>query len=144
MPYYYQVVWLPLVVGIAVLGLAGGWLAWRRRGAAAGLRVVAWSLIPLAAYWLGVVALVGQVIAAVTRFAVRFVFSLEVWAGVVLTGAILVLLVTARVMRRRGIGVAKGPAPLAGSRSSKVAVPAGADDGDLAEIEALLRQRGIT
>lgn len=35
MPDYSQITWLPLCAGLTVLGLAGSWLAWRRRGAAA-------------------------------------------------------------------------------------------------------------
>jgi hypothetical protein len=46
---YNQIAWLPLAGGLTVLGLIGSWLAWRRRGVAAGLRGVAWSLLPLAA-----------------------------------------------------------------------------------------------
>ncbi|MGH8930078.1 MAG: cellulose synthase [Egibacteraceae bacterium] len=133
MPDYNQIAWLPLSAGLTGLGLLASWLVWRRRGAAAGLRTVAWSLIPLAAYLIGLVALLWQVGVAVVSFGVRFVLSPVVWAGVALTGIAAVLFVTAAVLRRRGVG---------GKRAVSAA-PAQAADDDMAEIEALLRQRGI-
>ncbi len=143
---YGQIEWLPLCAGLAVLGLVGSWRAWRRWGVAAGLRGAAWSLIPLAAYLTGVVALFWRIGAEVSRFAARFVLSPTVWAGVVMTGLVAVLFVTAGVLRRR-IGATRPvvalPGSGSGSGSGKVAVPAPPVDDDLAEIEALLRRRGI-
>ncbi len=136
MPDYNQIAWLPLSAGLTGLGLLASWLVWRRRGAAAGLRTVAWSLIPLAAYLVGAVALLWQIAVAVTGFAVRFVFSPVVWSGIALAGLAAVLFVTAAILRQRGAG---------GTRPA-VAAPATAQaaaDDDMAEIEALLRQRGI-
>lgn len=138
MPDDYQITWFPLCVGLTTLGLVVSWLAWRRRGAAAGLRGMAWSLIPLAAYLTGAVSLVWQIGIAVAQFATRFVLSSTVWAGIVMTGFVVVLFVTAGVLRRRGIGGKRAAVP------AKAAVPAGSGDDDLAEIEELLRRRGIS
>jgi hypothetical protein len=143
MPEYNQFAWLPLCAGLTVLGLAGSWLAWRRRGAAAGLRGMAWSLIPVALYLIGAISLVWEVAIAVTGFAAGFVLSLAVWAGVATVGLIVVLFLTSGLLRRRaGRRPQRAVAPAAGT----AAVPAGAagDDDDLAEVEELLRQRGIT
>jgi hypothetical protein len=138
---YTRIEWLPLCVGLAVLGLVSSWLAWRHRGAVAGLRGAARSLIPLAAYLTGVITLFWQVGAAVTRFAVRFVFSPTVWVGVITTGISAVLFVTAGVLRRRGIGSRHPAVPRSGP--GKAAVPTQTVDDDMAEIEALLQRRGI-
>ena len=137
---YNQIAWLPLCAGLTVLGLAGSWVAWRRRGVAAGLRGAAWSLIPLAAYLIGAVALVWEIGLAVVRFATRFVLSPAVWAGIVVSGLVVVLFATAAVMRRRAIGAKTAPPPV--SAPAQPAMPAKTDD-DLAEIEDLLRRRGI-
>ena len=47
---YSQIAWLPLTAGLTLVGLIISFFVWRRRGAAAGLRGVAWSLLPLAAF----------------------------------------------------------------------------------------------
>jgi hypothetical protein len=109
-------------------------------GPVAGLRDAAWSLIPLAAYLTGVIALFWQVGAAVTRFAVRFVFSPTVWVGVITTGISAVLFVTAGVLRRRGIGSRHPAVPRSGSGKAEVRTQT--VDDDIAEIE-LLHRRGI-
>ena len=49
------VAWLPLCAGLTVVGCILSWVAWRRRGAGAGLRGIAWSLLPVAAYLTGAV-----------------------------------------------------------------------------------------
>ena len=57
---YSQIAWLPLAGGLTLLGLIGSWFAWRRRGARAGLRGVAWSLLPLALYLIGAIQLLWR------------------------------------------------------------------------------------
>ncbi|MBC6463659.1 hypothetical protein HKK72_38365, partial [Actinomadura sp. HBU206391] len=62
-------------LGVTLLGLAGSWRAYRRRGAASAIRGTAWSLVPMAAYLTGL-----------TAWATDLVFSPVKWAGIVLLG----------------------------------------------------------
>jgi hypothetical protein len=151
------VAWFPLCAGLTAAGLAASWLAWRRRGAAAGLRGVAWSLLPLAAYLTGVVGLGWRVGSAVGRWAAGFVFSPTVWAGLVVTATSAALFAVSGRLRRRARGrqqdrvaaAGRAAAVTGGGRKSVEPPAAGAKSGpagddDLAEIEEILRRRGIT
>jgi hypothetical protein len=121
---------------ITVLGLLTSWGLYKSRGAASGMRGVAWSLVPMAAYMTGL-----------TGFFVSLVFSPLRWAGVILAGLAAVLYVTSGVLLRRraeagGEGVvqaAKGGEAKAVEQKSAAA----SGDPDLADIEAILRKRGI-
>ena len=74
--------WQALGVTLTVVGLLVSVLLWRRRGPAAGLRGVAWSLLPAAAGLTGTLRLLWQVGDEVASWAVRLVFSPLVWAGI--------------------------------------------------------------
>ena len=80
---YSQIAWLPLTAGLTLVGLLASFYVWRRRGAAAGLRGVAWSLLPLAAYLIGAIELLWRFGTAIGNFATSFVFSPRVWAGII-------------------------------------------------------------
>jgi hypothetical protein len=164
---YSQIAWLPLCGGVTGLGLVASWFAFRRRGFAAGLRGVAWSLIPLAAYLTGAIEMLWKIGTAIGDFATSFVFSPEKWAGVAVVGFAFVAFVVSGLLRRgrpaKGEVPAKGKAELVStagrpaakgatsdrkqavaSRSpAKRAAKAGGDD-DFSEIEQILRDRGIS
>lgn len=142
--------WQALGITLSILGLVVSFLVWRRRGAAAGLRGVAWSLLPAAAGLTGTLKLLWQIGDSVASWAVRLVFSPVVWAGIVLAGVSVVLFGVSAAMRSRGVGSAKpargraaGSAELPAKRSSAAAGPAARDD-DLDDIEAILRKHGIS
>jgi hypothetical protein len=78
-------------VAITAVGLVASWRIWRKGGASRGIRAAAWSLIPLAAYLVGAVGLLGRIVSAVVRFAGAFVFSPKSWAGVAVLGVVVVL-----------------------------------------------------
>ena len=157
---YNSISWLPLAGGLTLLGLILSWGAWRRRGAAAGLRGVAWSLLPLAAYLTGAIKMLWQMGAAIGDFASSFVFSPRVWAGVIVAGAAGVLFAVSgglrRVRRSRsggGAAVAQASRPAQPGQPSQPAKalkpaskppksPAKDDDalGDAAEV---LKRMGI-
>jgi hypothetical protein len=129
-------------LAVTVLGLAGSWAAARRRGAASGLRGAAWSLVPLGAYLTGL-----------TKFLVDLAFSPVKWAGVVVLGLGAVLYMTSGVMLRKGGGApevkARGPekggrAASGGAEPRAVERRQAAVDPDLAEIEQILKNRGIS
>jgi hypothetical protein len=111
-----QVAWLPLCAGLTALGLVLSWAAGRRRGAAAAVRGIAWSLLPIAAYLTGVLPLVWDTSTAVAGWVGRLVFSPKVWVGVALAGLAALLFFISGIMRGRA--VARG-------RASRSAVPAG-------------------
>ena len=144
-----DVSWGALALTLTLLGALWTWWAWRNRGAVAGVRGVAWTLLPVAAWLTGLLPLLGQLTSAVSTWVARLVFSPVVWAGVSLAGLSVVLfVVTGFVDRRRGDrGASAFETPartgraVPGGRAEKPA-PALGDD-DFSDIEALLRERGI-
>ena len=148
---YDFVTWGAVAVVLGVLGGLLSWRAWRRRGAAAGLRGLAWSVLPIAAWLTGTLRLVAQVVGDVGDWAVRLVFSPLVWSGIALAGVAVVLFGVSGAMRARGIGVRRKPAgaPPAGlpgqrggTKGSRQAGDTGLEDMD--DIEAILKKHGIS
>jgi hypothetical protein len=149
---YSQFAWLPLCGGLTLLGLIASWVVWRRRGAAAGLRWAAWSLLPIAAYLTHAVKMLWQIGSAIGSFATSFIFSPQVWAGVAVTGLAVVLFVVSGTLRGRarkpGGARADGPgSPPAAAPAGKALKPAKskapAADDDLGDVADILRRHGI-
>jgi hypothetical protein len=140
--------WFLLCTGLTAGGLAGSWLAWRRRGVAAGLRGAAWSLLPLAAFLTGVVVLVGRIGTAVSRFVAGFVFSPAVALGLAVTALSAVLFFVSAALRKREGAARPQAVGETSSRRGRLAADgrAGGDRGadDLGDVEDILRRRGIT
>lgn len=156
-----------LGAALTVVGLIVSWILWRRRGAASGLRGVAWSLLPLAAGLMGLMTILWRLVTDLVGFFVSLAFNPIVWAGVVVAGLAVVLWVVSGVMRARGVGVRKaagspeaeqgrgsagavdsagGGAVGAGGTAGKGAQGAkqqSSGDDDLGDIEDLLRKHGI-
>lgn len=148
MPEFEQVAWLPLSAGLAVIGIVVSWLVWRRRGAAAGLRGIAWSLIPIAAYLTGLIEVIWRVVTATVGWAARLVFSPVVWVGVVVAGLCAVLFLVSGILRRRTSPEGRatpdrepGEAPKQVTQGSR---PDAESSDDFADVEEILRRRGIT
>ncbi|MFG2090075.1 MULTISPECIES: hypothetical protein [unclassified Spirillospora] len=130
-------------LGVTLVGLVISWGVYRRRGAGTGLRGAALSLVPLAAAMTGV-----------TEFFVDLAFSPVKWAGVAVAGLAVLLYMTSGAMISRRAGAAGGGKaaagePKAAGRSAKpkrsVEGPApGGGDPEMAEIEKILRDRGIS
>ncbi|GGQ15250.1 membrane protein implicated in regulation of membrane protease activity [Actinomadura coerulea] len=131
-------------LGVTLVGLVISWGAYRRRGAGTGLRGAALSLVPLAAAMTGV-----------TEFLVDLAFSPVKWAGVAVAGlAVVLYLASGAMLSRRGgagdAGAAKAgdgrrSAGRAGKPRRGVEGPApGGGDPEMAEIERILRDRGIS
>jgi hypothetical protein len=167
-------VWLSIggaiCVAVTAVGLVISWRVWRKSGAIRGLRAVAWSLLPLGAYLVGAVRLLGSLVANIVRFAGAFVFSPKSWAGVIVIGLAVVLFLLsgglplmnwrkARERRRaakaeasagRGPGGPSGPPAVpasrrapASTRGGRSSAPAADDDDDLGDVQEILRRRGI-
>ncbi len=135
--------WQALGITLTAVGLLLSVLLWRRRGAASGLRGVAWALLPAAAGLTGTLRLVWQIGDSVVTWATRVVFSPVVWAGIVLAGVSAVLFGVSAAMRARGVGGSRRTAKeLPAQRSRQQAEPA-VQDEDMDDIEAILRKHGI-
>lgn len=130
--------WVALGLTLTLLGLVAGAVVWRRRGAASGLRVAAWSLLPAAAGLTGTLRLLADVAGSVGWWAAHLVFSPVVWLGLGLAGVSVVLFGVSAAMRRH-----TGPAAPSGTASRR-AVTGPAKDDDLGDIEEILRRHGIS
>lgn len=161
-----ETTWGALALVLTVLGGGYTWWAYQHRGTAAALRGSALTLLPVAAYLTGTLRLLGQIVDAVVSWATRLVFSPTVWMGVGLAGLSVVLYVIAGFMRDRGKGARphvqsrraaepkqtgqrpkKGrdlPLPEAKSSKSSGSQSGPVLDDDLADVEAILRDRGIS
>jgi hypothetical protein len=159
-------------VAVTALGLVWSYRIWRKDGWSRGLRAIAWSLIPLAAYLTGAVGLLGRLVNAVVIFAGSIVFSPRTYAGVIVVIIAVLLFILsgglplakerkARKRRKaekaaaraqRDSGQPGQPAATAGPATkavephragAKKAAPGGGGDDDMSDIEEILRRRGI-
>src|SRR3954454_577727 len=96
--------WAALALTLTIIGGALSWVAWRRRGLASGLRGLAWTLVPVAAWLTGTLKLAGNIVDDVTDWATRLVFSPSVWLGIVVAGVAVVLWFVSGAMLARGVG----------------------------------------
>ncbi len=156
-------------VAVTALGLVWSYRIWRKDGWSRGLRAVAWSLIPLAAYLTGAVGLLGRLVNAVVIFAGSIVFSPRTYAGVIVVVVAVLLFILsgglplakerkARKRRKAEKAAARAqrdsgqPAAPAGPQTkavephragAKKAATGGGGDDDMSDIEEILRRRGI-
>src|SRR5580700_8571837 len=98
---YSDIEWLPLTLGLTILGLVLSYVTYRRRGVRPALMVTAWSLLPIAAYLTGATEMLWKVGAAIGQFGSGFVFSPTKWAGIGVTGLAVALFLAAGGRRRR-------------------------------------------
>ena len=137
--------WAALTLSLTVLGGIWTWISFRRRGLVSGTRALGFTLLPLAAYLTKTLQMFTEIGQAIGSWATHLVFSPVVWFGVLLGGAGIVLIVVSGMMRSRRLGAAPEasgqelPRGKGGSTS-----PAIDTDSEMAEIEAILRKRGIS
>ena len=98
---YSSIAWLPLALGLTILGLVLSYLTYRRRGLRPAMIGTAWSLLPIAAYLTGAIEMLWKVGAAIGQFGSGFVFSPMKWAGIGVTGLAIALFLAAGGRRRR-------------------------------------------
>lgn len=155
--------WAALTAALTVAGAIWTWIAFRRRGAANGLRALGFTLLPAAAWLTGTLEVVVEIAGSVTDWATGLVFNILTWTGIGLAGLAAVLFVVSGFIRDRQLGRAqsgKSTAKATGkagrkpdrdvpaSRRESLGPPSGTAgrspiDDDLADIEALLKKRGI-
>jgi hypothetical protein len=146
---------LPLCVGLTLLGIIATGIAWRRGNKGRVVQGVGLALAPVALYFSGLLRLLWNGIVAVGTWASTLIFSPAIWFGMALLGLCVVLWVVGGLVARRSTPRTKETkaAPAAGSPAALPAkgragrAPAGQQkpevDPEMAEIEALLKSRGI-
>lgn len=143
-----------LAVALTVLAALYTVWAYRRRGVAAGLRGASLTLLVVALYLTRTLRMLGRVVDAVVDWATALVFSPAVWTGIALAGLAVLLFGASRFLDRRapaeaaapraapravGRGAADAPTPRQSTPRSQPAA-----DDEFADIEAILKNRGIT
>lgn len=135
-----EVTWTALAAVLTALGATWTWYAFRHRGMASGLRGAGLTLLPPAALLTGTLEMFTEIGSSVADWATSLVLNPVVWAGIILTGLSMVLLGSSAALRNSDRGGAKERGELpASSRRDEPAI-----DNDLADIEAILKRRGIT
>jgi hypothetical protein len=146
----------PLCVALSLIGLIITGFAWRRGNRGRVVQGVGLALAPVALFLTGLLRLVWNAVVAVGTWASHIVFSPAVWVGLLLLGLCVVLWVVGGFVARRTSSrrksAAKGTAPT-GRTAAPASLPAKGGKGaartpapiddDMAEIEALLKSRGI-
>jgi hypothetical protein len=139
--------WRAIGITLSVVGLLISFLLWKRRGAAAGIRGTAWSLLPAAAGLTGTLRLIWEIGDSIVSWAVRLVFSPVVWIGIAVAGVSLMLFAVSAAMRARGVGTssrADAPAKQLPEQASHRRAEPAVQDKDMDDIEAILRKHGIS
>ena len=151
-----EATWAALAAALTVAGLIWTWVAFRRRGAANGLRALGFAVLPAAAWLTGTLEMVTEIAGSVTDWATGLVLDPRTWTGIGLAGLAVVLWVVSGVLRDRALargsrtGDVSPPTRTRGGGRGAELPPAGAAssapvvDDDMADIEAMLRKRGIS
>jgi hypothetical protein len=142
---------LPLCVGLTLLGVIATGIAWRRGNKGRVIQGIGLALAPIALYFSGLLRLLWNAIVAVGTWASKIIFSPAVWFGLSLLGLCIVLWVVGGFIGRRS-SAAKSKEVSAQSTAGALPTKKGATksgrtqppiDEEMAEIEALLKSRGI-
>ena len=146
-----EATWGALTLTLTAIGAVWTWFAFRRRGVAAGVRGAAFTLLPPAAFLTGTLEMFTEIGGSVADWATHLVLSPVVWLGIVLAGVSGVLFVVSGAIRSRQFGdsTPRGKEALGSDKPAGQLKASGrkgepAIDEDMAEIEAILRKRGIT
>ena len=153
--------WGALALSLTVLGGIYTWWSLRHRGFTAAVRAAGITLLPLAAWMTGLLEVLGDVTSAFAHWFTRLVFSPVVWLGMVVFVVAFVMIGGANAVSRR-----LDPKPAKSRRGDKTGDRAGDRaagkgaretkavratsrpdpliDDEMAEIQAILKKRGIS
>jgi len=142
---------LPLCVGLSLLGVIATGLAWRRGNKGRVIQGVGLALAPIALYFSGLLRLLWNAAIAFGTWASKIIFSPAVWFGLSLLGFCIVLWVVGGMVARRSPAAKSKdvnaqstanalPAKKGTAKAARTQPPI---DEEMAEIEALLKSRGI-
>jgi hypothetical protein len=141
-----DVSWGALALALTALGGIYTWWALRHRGFAAAIRAAGITLLPLAAWMTGLLQVFGTVTNAFLHFFTRLVFSPLVWLGVIVFFVAFVLIGASNFLTRH-----QDPAPEKPERRGRAPKAVGPAtrpdpliDDEMAEIQAILKKRGIS
>ena len=149
-----EATWAALAATLTLLGVVWTVLAYRRRGAAAGMRALGFTMLPVAAWLTGTLEMFTEISGSLTDWATGLVFNPITWAGIGLGGFGVVLIVISGYLRDRQLARGQGAgAPEKPRKRGKPQLPEAAStrdpdagsivDDDIADIEAILKRRGI-
>ena len=139
--------WGALALALTALGGIYTWWALRHRGFASAVRAAGITLLPLAAWMTGLLEVAGDIGDALGHWLTRLVFSPFVWLGMVLFVVAFVLIGASNFVTRR-----RDPAAASQKRGRKekpkavgpTSRPDPLIDDEMAEIQAILKKRGIS
>lgn len=146
-----QATWAAFAATLTVVGLVWTWVAYRRRGAVAAMRALGFTMLPAAAYLTGTLEMFTEIAGSVTDWASGLAFNPLTWTGIGMAGFGIVLIVISGFLRDRQLARGTTPEvgapgrskPLPEATSTRAPRQAPVVDDELAEIEALLKKRGI-
>jgi hypothetical protein len=141
-----DVSWGALALALTALGGIYTWWALRHRGFAAAVRAAGITLLPMAAWMTGLLQVFGTVTNAFAHFFTRLVFSPLVWLGVIVFVVAFVLIGASNFVTRHQ---RSEPKSRKSTRDKPKAVgptvrPDPLIDDEMAEIQAILKKRGIS
>jgi hypothetical protein len=141
---------LPLCVGLTLLGVIATGVAWRRGNKGRVIQGIGLALVPIALYFSGLLTLLWNAVVAIGTWASKIIFSPGVWFGLSLLGLCIVLWVVGGLIGRRSSAKSKeatGQSTAGALPAKKGAAKSGGSqppiDEEMAEIEAILKSRGI-
>ncbi len=135
-----------LALSLTVLGGIYTWWALRHRGVTAAVRAAGITLLPIAAWMTGLLEVFGDVADTFTHWFTRLVFSPTVWLGVIIFVVAIVLIGGANIVSRR-VDPKPSKAQRKAGKPKAVAATTHPDpliDDEMAEIQAILKKRGIS
>jgi hypothetical protein len=144
--------WGALTLSLTLLGGIYTWFAFRSRGFVAGLRGVGFTIIPVALLLTDTLETATRIGSALGDWVGNFAFSPASWLGIILAVVSVACFVTAGFLAERSVGGAKagedGEKParkeLGRGKAARKEPVLSDVDPEMAEIEALLRKRGIS